>query len=115
MKDGTMFGELKKYKDNDFCEKNRTIFLEFEEETAEYRIFAAAQIDLTTEGTFAFEMLPKTAEELSLYIEGLDRASFWYDEGVVGDETENGSYIVLSTCDYGTDEQRLLVAAKKIE
>lgn len=115
MKDGTMFGGLKKYKDREFCEKNREIVLGFEEEYATYRIFAIAQVDLTAEGSFAFEVLPKSLEEKALYIEGLDRASFWYDESVVADEIEKASFLILSTCDYGTEDERLLVAAKKIE
>lgn len=115
MKDGTMFGGLKKYKDDEFCEENREVVLEFEETYARYRIFAVAQVDLTVEGSFAFEVLPKTEEEKTIYIEELDAASFWYDETVAGDDAGKGSYIVLSTCDYGTDDERLLVVAKKIE
>ena len=115
MKDGTMFGGLKKYKDREFCEKNREIVLCFEEEYAAYRIFAIAQVDLTAEGSFAFEVLPKTLEEKMLYIEGLNRASFWYDETVVANDVERESLLILSTCDYGTEDERLLVAAKKIE
>lgn len=115
MKDGTMFGGLKKFKDSEFCETNREIVLEFAEERIYYRVFAVAQIDLLTEGSFAFEVLPETPEEKAIYIEGLDRASFWFDEAEVSGGVENSSFVILSTCDYGTDEQRLLVAAKKIE
>jgi len=115
MKDGTMFGSLKKYKDKKFCEENREVVLEFEEEYARYQIFAIAQVDLLSEGSFRFEVLPQTTEEKVLYIEGLDKASFWFDEDVLADGVENSSFVVLSTCDYGTDEERLLVAAKKIE
>ena len=115
MKDGTMFGGLKKFKDREFCEENREIVLEFEEKYERYRVFAAAQVDLTAEGSFAFEMIPETAEEKTLYIEGLNRTSFWYDESVIGKNAENACIVILSTCDYGTDDERLLVAAKKIE
>lgn len=115
MKDGTMFGGLKHFKDSEFCEENREVILEFEEVYTRYRIFAVAQVDLAVEGSFAFEVLPQTEEELTLYIEGLDRASFWYDETVVGESVKNDAFLVLSTCDYVTDDQRLLVAAKKIE
>ncbi len=115
MKDGTMFGGLKKFKDKEFCEENRELVLEFEEEYATYRVFALAQVDLLAEGSFRFEVLPQTQEEKVLYIEELDRASFWFDETVIAGDVENSSFAVLSTCDYGTDDERLLVVAKKIE
>ncbi|MBE5882596.1 MAG: class B sortase [Lachnospiraceae bacterium] len=112
MKDGTMFGDLKRYKDDEFRKKHRTILLEFADGISVYRVFALAKIDLTDENSFRFEVLPKTAEEKVLYIEGLDDAAFWYDETQA--DAESG-VLVLSTCDYGTDEERLIVAAKKIE
>lgn len=115
MKDGTMFGSLKKYKDSQFCEENREVILETEGEYAEYQIFAIAQVDLLAEDSFRFEVLPQTAEEKVLYIEELDQTSFWFDENVLACGVENSSFLILSTCDYGTDEERLLVAAKKIE
>ena len=115
MKDGTMFGGLKKYKENAFCEENREITIEFEEEYAKYRIFAVAQVDLLAEGSFRFEVIPQSEEEKVLYIEGLDQSSFWFDESVLAEGVENSSFLILSTCDYGTEEERLLVAAKKIE
>lgn len=115
MKDGTMFGELKKFKENAFCEENREIVLELATGRVEYQIFAVAQVDLTAEGSFVFEVLPATEEEKVLYIEGLDRASFWFDETVIADGVEKEAFVLLSTCDYGTDDERLLVAAKKIE
>lgn len=115
MKDGTMFGGLKKYKESAFCEEHSEIVLEFEEEYARYQIFAVAQVDLLAENSFRFEVLPQSSEEKVLYIEGLDRSSFWFDESVLADGVENSAFLILSTCDYGTEEERLLVAAKKIE
>ena len=115
MKDGTMFGSLKKYKDSQFCEENREVILETEEEYAEYQIFAIAQVDLLAEDSFRFEELPQTTEEKVLYIEELDKASFWFDDNMLAGGVENSSFLVLSTCDYGTEEERLLVVAKKIE
>lgn len=115
MKDGTMFGGLKKYKENAFCEEHREIVLEFEEECARYQVFAVAQVDLLAENSFRFEIIPQSSEEKVLYIEGLDQSSFWFDESVLADGAEKSSFLILSTCDYGTEEERLLVAAKKIE
>ncbi len=111
MKDGTMFGDLKQYKDGEFRKKHGTILLEFEDGMKEYRIFAAAQIDLLDETSFVYEQLPTTAEEKVVYIEGLDDASFWYDEDAVDEDDE---LLILSTCDYGSEDERLIVAAKEI-
>ena len=112
MKDGTMFGDLKQYKEDGFRKEHRKITLESEGGISEYRIFAVARVDLTDASSFRFEELPKTPEEKELYIEGLDASSFWYDDAQA---QKDGTVLLLSTCDYGSDEERLLVAAKKIE
>ncbi len=112
MKDGTMFGGLKQYKDEEWRQMHREVVLEFADGQRKYRVFAAALVDLTQEGSLAFEKIPETEEAKALYIEGLQDASFWLDDDV---ETEGASVLVLSTCEYGTDDQRLLVAAVRTE
>nr|MBQ8252178.1 class B sortase [Lachnospiraceae bacterium] len=112
MKDGTMFGGLKQYKDKDWRKTHREIVLEFADGQREYRIFAAALVDLTEEGSFAFEDIPETEEAMGLYMEGLEDAAFWFDEDAVSEEA---AVLVLSTCEYGSADQRLLVAAVRRE
>lgn len=114
MKDETMFGELKKYKDDEFRAQHEFVTLEFEDGVRTYRIFAVAQINLMDEESFRFENVPQTKEEKVLYIEGLDRASFWCEDDIAEESVQEARFVILSTCDYGTEEERLLVAATEV-
>ena len=111
MKDGTMFGGLKQYKDEEWRRTHRELVLEFADGQRKYRVFAAALVDLAEEGSFAFEKIPDTEEQKNIYIEELEDASFWFDDAA----TEEESVLVLSTCEYGSEDQRLLVAAVRAE
>lgn len=112
MKDGTMFGGLKQYKDEEWRRTHREVVLELSDGQRKYRIFAAALVDLTVEDSFAFEKIPDTQEQRNTYIEGLLDVCFWMDDDV---NTEEASVLVLSTCEYGSDDERLLVAAVRTE
>ena len=99
------------YKDEEWRRTHRELVLEFADGQRKYRVFAAALVDLTEEGSFAFEKIPDTEEQKNIYIEELEDASFWFDDAA----TEEESVLVLSTCEYGSDDQRLLVAAVRAE
>ncbi len=108
MKDGTMFGGLKKYKKNEFREHHRDLNLDWEYAQEDYEIFAGALIDLLQAERFRYEELPTGEEEIKIYLQQLKDAAFWYEEP----QWENGErFVILSTCDYGTAEQRLILVA----
>lgn len=107
MKDGTMFGSLKHYKKADYREQHKELSLELDEKKVSYEIFAGALIDLLQAERFCYEELPET-EEIEAYLQSLKKVSFWYEEP----QWEEGDrLVILSTCDYGTKEQRLIIAA----
>ncbi len=108
MKDGTMFGGLVNYKKADFRKEHTTLNLNWEMYNETYEIFAGALIDLQASQRFYYEELPQSEEEVKDYLKKLQEASFWYEE-VEGDE--GARFVVLSTCDYGADEQRLIIVA----
>ena len=106
MKDGTMFAGLSSYKNKDYAREHKTALIcDFDEEKV-FTFFAAAQINLDEEGSFLYEELPAGEEELQAYVQELSGCSLWFDSPEV---TEDSQLLVLSTCDYGHENQRLAV------
>lgn len=110
MKDGTMFGALKGFRKKEFRESHETLYLDWGTGDEAYRIFAVALIDLTQETYFHYDELPGTGEERESYLKELKRNSLWYEEPGQS-PGEAGQIVLLSTCEYGTEAQRLIVAA----
>lgn len=107
MKDGTMFGGLKKYKREKFRQEHDILYLDWGNGDETYKVFAAALIDLTDEEYFHYNELPDKDEDTEEYLRELKRNSFWYDDNIEID----GQVVLLSTCEYGTAEQRLVIGA----
>lgn len=110
MKDGTMFGALKGFKKKEFRENHETLYLDWGTGDETYRIFAVALIDLTQEDYFHYDELPDTEEEKESYLKKLKRNSLWYEEPEQS-RGETEQIVLLSTCEYGTEQQRLVIAA----
>lgn len=108
MKDGTMFGGLKNYKKEEFRNDHKELTLDRIGRVETYEIFAAALIDLLTSERFCYEELPDGEEETRIYLQQLKEAAFWYEEP---QWEEDKQLVILSTCDYGTKEQRMIVVA----
>lgn len=111
MKDGTMFGGLKKYKREKFRQEHENIYLDWGDGDVVYRVFAAALIDLTAEEYFHYNELPDKDKDTEEYLRELKRNSFWYDDNIEID----GQVVLLSTCEYGTAEQRLVIGAVAVQ
>jgi len=115
MKSGQMFGNLKKYKSESYFEKHRYIRFDTIYETGSYEVMYVFNskiyyedeiafkyyqfIDAYSEQEFDSDMLEM--EKLSLYDTGV-RAQY-------GDQL-----LTLSTCDYGENDARFVVVAKRI-
>lgn len=122
MKDGTMFAGLSEYKDKVYLQNHRQIMFDAGEGMECYRVYAAALIDFSSETqeapAFHYEKLPGDDTEYMQWQMQLKRNAYWYDETVAGldAESETGllpEILVLSTCEYGTPLQRLIVVAVK--
>lgn len=108
MKDGTMFGSLKQYRDKEFRQAHSEIFLDMGEGFDTYEVFAILQIDLTKEDYFAYEEIPKKADSLPVYLQQMQKNATWYEQP----ESEE-KLLLLSTCAYGSEDERMVVAAYK--
>ena len=108
MKDGTMFGSLKQYRDKEFRQAHSEIFLDMGEGFDTYEVFAILQIDLTKEDYFAYEEIPKDADSLTAYLKQMQKNATWYEQPGKEDKL-----LLLSTCAYGSEDERMVVAAYK--
>lgn len=125
MKDGTMFGGLKYLEKVDYLQEHTTLYFDAGDGDEEYQIYAAALIDFSKENesfrTFHYEELPLTPEAFAEWQNSLKRHSYWYDTGCakrledISETMLPREILVLSTCEYGTDMQRLIVVAMKVE
>lgn len=125
MKDGTMFGGLKYFEKADYLQEHTTLYFDAGDGDEKYRIYAAALIDFSDENDsfrpFHYEELPLTSETFSQWQNNLKQYSYWYDtecENLLEDISETlvpRGVLVLSTCEYGTDLQRLIVVAVRVE
>ena len=116
MRSGNMFGNLDKYKSEDYYKKHPTILFDTIYEKAVYQVMYVFNSHIYTEDevTFKyyqmidiasekeFESNMKNMQEMSLYNTGV--------EAVYGEQL-----LTLSTCDYGEDDGRFVVVAKRIQ
>lgn len=105
MKNGTMFKDLHKFKDKEFFDENKYIFIYTPDRVFVYKIFAAHKFDKTnhvTDVTYMSDLNPMT------YISAIISSAkdYNYDESV----TLNGlsRILTLSTC-YDDNDYRWLV------
>ena len=112
MKDGTMFRDLMKYQDASFCEENPTITLTSERWTASYRIFAVLVMSEADREIFPYYKYIQfqNEKEWNTFLDGCQTFSTWMSESIpsFGDQL-----VTLSTCEYSTEDGRLVVIASE--
>ena len=106
MNDGSMFGSLKKYQDQEFYQEHPYFYL-YTPRGGVYRymIFAAYE---TTDSSETYQLSFQNAEEFRQYLENCKSKSI-YDTGIT--MSPNYGIITLSTCTNRTDEGRFVVQA----
>lgn len=105
MRNGTMFGSLKHYKDAGFWRENPSVYLANEDGTRRYDIYAAYETGLTV-ATYQREFSgPEEKQDFIRY--GLERSVI--DTGVT--PTAEDTIITLSTCSGGDRNTRWVVQA----
>lgn len=116
MRNGSMFGSLPDYNDRKFYEKHKTIFFDTRYERRDYEIcavFYSEVYDVKDEaGRFCYYNYKdlSSKQEFEEYVANVKERSI-YDTGVTpkfGDDL-----IVLSTCNYHTEDGRFVVVARK--
>lgn len=117
MNNGTMFGELPKYKDKAFYEDHKLVFFDTRYELRDYEVVAAfygkAYPDDEEEGHFCYYRYKDLRSESAFneYVKNIKSLAI-YDTGITpkyGDEL-----ITLSTCNYHTSDGRFVVVARRI-
>ena len=115
MKDGTMFHDLINYKEYDYYISHKNISFNTLTSEDNYEIIAVflSKVYNVDEDVFKFYKFysAHNTESFNYYIDNVKALSL-YDTGVTaeyGDEL-----ITLSTCEYSTENGRLVVVAKKI-
>lgn len=115
MRDGSMFGGLKAYREESYYREHPSFFLYLPEEEREYEIIAVLHNDIFSREQEPFQYYDYAhilnEEMFAEYYRGIKEYAL-YDTGVsasYGDEL-----VTLCTCDYGGREQRLLVVGRRL-
>ncbi len=113
MRDGTMFSQLKKYRDKEFWEENQTFTFDTLYERHTYQIIAVFKTSANVGQGFAYHTFndAQSQEDFDEFMDEVHRLQF-YD---TGHTAEYGDLLVtLSTCEYTLNNGRLVVVAKRI-
>ena len=110
MKNGTMFANLKKYKEEDFFYNNNYIEIELSNgQYLKYKVFSVYITDINDNYTkTCFE----DKDEYKEFLERIKNKSIYKSDISVN---ENDKIITLSTCSYEFDDARLVVTGKLID
>jgi sortase B len=116
MKNGTMFGGLKSFYQEDFFREHRLARLELEEQTRYYEIFAVliipgeeAQEDYLPIRTYVGPQELSRQEEILSALK--ERAIFWRNLPF----SQDSPLLFLVTCDYTRENGRLLLCCQYVE
>ena len=114
MTDGTMFGDLKKYEDEDFYKEHKTIIFNSLKEDSVYEIayvFKDKIHDSTYQGFKYYEFsMAYTDKDYESFINGCEGLKL-YDTGIKINCFEK--FLTLSTCSYHEKDGRLVIVAVK--
>lgn len=109
MKNGSMFGQLRKYKTKEYYDKNPYFYVYTPDGKEEkYQIFAVCIVEDTSKSYTRFYYSGEEYLDYLNYIKSIAR----YDTGV--ELTAESRIVSLSTCTNVTETQRLLVHGVKI-
>lgn len=104
MRNSTMFGQMEKFKEKDFFEKNKTITLTSEDDIYEYEIFAIGVYD----ANFGYNTVNFNDEDdFNNFLDKILSKSM-YSRNIVN---SSDKIITLSTCSYEYDNARTAIFA----
>ena len=116
MNDGTMFGKLYLYADEEYGKEHSTIRFDTIYETGEYELMAAcySQVYYTTDTCFKYYKFFDAAneEEFNDYVSNVKELAE-YDTGVTAEYGD--TLLTLSTCSNHVENGRFVVVAKKVK
>ena len=109
MRDGSMFAGLNNFKEEDFFNNNRNIYIDTKDVSYVYEVFSV-YVEKANENPYMYSF--STKEEYISFLNGLKNKSMFLAN--TADFTENDKIITLSTCSYEVTDGRCLVHAKLI-
>jgi sortase B len=111
MKDGSMFGSLKKMLDEDFFMSHRKLYYDTLFEGYDLEVFS---VYTTTTDFYYIETDFSSDTEYTSFLEKIQEKSLYKTDTKV---TESDQIVTLSTCDYALDPEagRLVVHAKLVK
>ena len=111
MNDGSMFADLCKYTDADFCKEHPEIAFDTLSSLGKYEVVAAFKFNTNRE-TFKYNKYTLMDEvQFAEFMENV-RARQLYDTGVTAEYGDQ--LLTLSTCEYTYPNGRFVVVAKKV-
>ena len=109
MKNGSMFGQLRKFKAKDYCEQNPYFYIYTPDgKEVKYQIFAVCIVEDTSRSYTRYYNSDEEYVDYLNYVKSIAR----YDTGV--EMTAESKIVSLSTCTNVSETQRLLVHGVKI-
>lgn len=109
MKNGAMFGKLRKYKDSAFCRENPYFYIYTPDGTEhKYQVFAASVVKDTSE---SYMKTYADITEFQAYIDYIRSISIYKTDVEV---SEDAKIVSLSTCTNVQEDERLLVHGVKV-
>ena len=104
MKNGSMFGRLRKFKNSEFCQANPYFYIYTPDgRTLTYQVFAVKVVKDTSS---TYDKIYADAEEFQNYIDDIYKGALYTSEDVSVSAADR--IVTLSTCT-GVDEERLVV------
>lgn len=107
MKNGTMFNKINEYKKEDYYKAHPYFYFFTNRGDAQYEIFSVYNIDMDVLEQIQYENEDLSREE---YLESIKARSL-YDTGV--EISASDHIITLVTCEYSTDNGRMIVHCRK--
>lgn len=106
-----MFGELEKYKKEDYYKNHKIIKFYTMKDKSEYEIISIFKTNIDTGFPYYKFINFNNKDEFNTFLNKCNELSFYNirEETIYGDK-----FITLSTCDYSSRNGRLVVIAKKI-
>lgn len=115
MKNGSMFCDLEKFKNQDFWKGHKTISFSTITDRYEYEIVAVFKTFVYSDSPESFKYYhfvnAETPEDFSAFVDRCKGLSL-YETGVSAEYGDK--LITLSTCEYSRTNGRLVVVAKRI-
>lgn len=110
MKNGSMFGKLRQYKQKQFCEDNPYFYIYTPNgKENKYQVFAVTVIEASPEN---YRILFSDKQDFETYLKQVQKNAL-YNTGV--EVSGESKVVALSTCTNVTKTQRLIVYGVKIE